>query len=118
MASGLRTVAAASEEQPDMVPGEPGWVVTQVAKRAGVTAREARRIINAVHQVVDRVVTDDVTVIAPPLLLGWDNNPVFERFVHMLLDKNWEVPPQRADSTPEDLSALLPLPLPVVERYP
>jgi hypothetical protein len=97
---------------------ESAEVTRAVARAGGWAVADARRFVRTAHHVVDKLVTEDYTVIAPPLMIAFPNDPVFERLLFLLKNEDWTLGPGGFDSTEEEWAAALHLPLDIVERYP
>jgi hypothetical protein len=96
---------------------EPSQIVNHLVRSLGVTAHEATSFVEVVHEIVEEQVTDDVSVIAPPLIIGRFGCPVLDRLTMRLEDPRWMLP-ESVDIPPEDMAELLRLPVEVVEAYP
>ena len=96
---------------------EPSQVINHLVRTLGVTVNEATAFAETVHEIVEEQVTDDVSVIAPPLILGRFGCPVLDRLFMRLEDPRWSLP-ESVDVPPEELAATLRLPVEVVEAYP
>lgn len=99
-------------------PREPGWVVQRLEAVSDLSGDDVARFVSAIHDVADDLVTDDVTIIAPPVVLARQHCPVWERVRFVVKDESWTPPEDFMDAAPEDLAVSLSLPLEVVERYP
>jgi hypothetical protein len=97
--------------------GEPSQIVNHLVRSLGVPAHEASSFVEVMHEIVEEQVTDDVSVIAPPLIVGRFGCPVLDRLTMRLLDPRW-VLPASVDIAPAELAGELRLPLEVVEAYP
>jgi len=97
--------------------GESAQVINHLVRSLGVPAHEAKAFVEVVHEIVEEHVTDDVSVIAPPLIVGRFGCPVLDRLVMRLEDPRWSLP-ESLDVTPEELGVQLRLPVDVVEAYP
>lgn len=96
---------------------EPSQVINHLVRTLGVTVNEATTFAEAMHEIVEEHVTDDVSVIAPPLILGRFGCPVLDRLFMRLEDPRWSLP-ESVDVAPEELAATLRLPVDVIEAYP
>lgn len=67
---------------------------------------------------MDKLVTGGFSVLAPPLVIAFDNDPVFERLRFLTRDATWRLGPGGFDGAWDDMSEALHLPLPVFEMYP
>lgn len=84
-------------------------IAKRMAAETGVTIAEAERHRDAFHHVVDRLVTDGVTVVAPPLIAGY-TTPTFERLRYLIKRDEWVAPEGFCDADwPELASALGPV---------
>lgn len=92
-------------------------VVRHVARRTGESYEFALAFCNVVHETVDECLTDDVTVVAPPLVIGRLGCPVLDRLLLRLGDGRWPMP-ESLDVPPAELAATLMLPIETVEAYP
>ena len=96
---------------------EPSQVINQLVRTLGVTVNEATTFAEAMHEIVEEHVTDDISVIAPPLILGRFGCPVLDRLFMRLEDPRWSLP-ESVDVAPEELATTLRLPVEVIEAYP
>ncbi len=96
---------------------EPSQVINHLVRSVGVTVQEASNFVEAIHELVEEQVTDDVTVVAPPLLVGRFGDPVLDRMMMRLEDPRWRLP-ESVDVEPDVLARELRLPVEVVETYP
>jgi hypothetical protein len=96
---------------------EPSQVINHLVRTLGVAVHEATAFAETMHEIVEEQVTDDVSVIAPPLILGRFGCPVLDRLFMRLEDPRWSLP-ESVDVPPEELAATLRLPVDVVEAYP
>jgi hypothetical protein len=96
---------------------EPSQVINHLVRTLGVTVSEATTFAEAMHEIVEEQVTDDVSVIAPPLILGRFGCPVLDRLFLRLEDPRWSLP-ESVDVAPEELAETLRLPVDVIEAYP
>ena len=96
---------------------EPSQVINHLVRTLGVTVHDATTFAETIHEIVEEQVTDDVSVIAPPLILGRFGCPVLDRLFMRLEDPRWSLP-ESVDVAPEELAATLRLPVDVVEAYP
>jgi hypothetical protein len=96
---------------------EPSQVINHLVRTLGVTVNEATAFAETVHEIVEEQVTDDISVIAPPLILGRFGCPVLDRMFMRLEDPRWALP-ESLDIAPEELAATLRLPVEVIEAYP
>jgi hypothetical protein len=96
---------------------ESSQVINHLVRTLGVAVHEATAFAETVHEIVEEQVTDDVSVIAPPLILGRFGCPVLDRLFMRLEDPRWSLP-ESVDVPPEELAATLRLPVEVIEAYP
>lgn len=96
---------------------EPAWVIGAIAHRTGEPLRVVHRFLESAHHVVDLLVTDDVTIMAYPLIIARSDCPVWERIRTLLKDDAW-VPPKAWDADLEEVAAALRLPIHMLEKYP
>ena len=97
--------------------GEPRKVINHLVRSLGVTAHQATAFIEVVQEIVEEHVTDDVSVLAPPLIVGRFGDPVLDRLAMRLEDPRWTLP-ESIDISPAELAGQLRLPVEVVEAYP
>ena len=96
---------------------ESTQVINHLVRSLGVSAHEATAFVEVVHEIVEEQVTDDVSVLAPPLIVGRFGDPVLDRLAMRLEDPRWSLP-ESVDIPPAELAAQLRLPVDVVEAYP
>jgi hypothetical protein len=96
---------------------EPSQVINHLVRTLGVTVNEATTFAEAIHEIVEEQVTDDISVIAPPLILGRFGCPVLDRLFMRLEDPRWSLP-ESVDVAPEELATALRLPVEVIDAYP
>ncbi len=92
-------------------------VINYLVRAVGVSAHDATAFVEVIQEVVEEQVTDDVSVIAPPLIIGRFGCPVLDRLMMRLQDPRWTLP-ESVDIAPQELADLLRLPVDVVEAYP
>ncbi len=92
-------------------------VINHLVRSLGVTAHQATAFIEVVQEIVEEHVTDDVSVLAPPLIVGRFGDPVLDRLAMRLEDPRWTLP-ESIDISPAELAGQLRLPVEVVEAYP
>ena len=92
-------------------------VINHLVRTLGVSAHDATAFVEVIQEIVEEQVTDDVSVIAPPLIVGRFGCPVLDRLMMRLQDPRWSLP-ESVDIAPADLADLLRLPVEVVEAYP
>ena len=96
---------------------ESSQVINHLVRTLGVSVNEATAFAETVHEIVEELVTDDVSIIAPPLILGRFGCPVLDRLFMRLEDPRWTLP-ESVDVSPEELALTLRLPVDVIEAYP
>jgi hypothetical protein len=104
------------DELRDRLP-EPDWVMEQVRQKSGEAEGQVVRILSAAHDVVDDLVTDDVLVVAFPLIVGRPGCPVWER-VRYLVKGDWDASLDVFDGSVEDVARAASLPVEIARRYP
>jgi hypothetical protein len=92
-------------------------VINHLVRSLGVPAHHATAFVEVVQEIVEEHVTDDVSVLAPPLIVGRFGDPVLDRLAMRLEDPRWTLP-ESIDISPAELAAQLRLPVDVVEAYP
>ena len=92
-------------------------VINHLVRSLGVAAHHATAFVEVVQEIVEEHVTDDVSVLAPPLIVGRFGDPVLDRLAMRLEDPRWTLP-ESIDISPAELAAQLRLPVDVVEAYP
>ena len=97
---------------------EPPAVIARLKDGSQLPPSAVDEFLESIHHIVDRLVTDDVTVIASPLVLGRPDNPVFERIRLLVKDERWKPPEDVWDAEPSELATALRLPLSQLELYP
>ena len=97
--------------------GDSARIINHLIRTLGVSAHEATAFVEVVHDVVEECVTDDLSVLAPPLIVGRFGDPVLDRLAMRLEDPRWTLPVS-VDIPPAELAAHLRLPVEVVEAYP
>lgn len=96
---------------------EPSWVLDRLVEVSRERRGSVEEFISAVHHVVDSLVTDDVLVVAFPLVVGRVGCPVWERFRY-LVKGEWEGTLDVFDASSAEIAEALALPVDVVEQYP
>ena len=96
---------------------DPTKIINHLVRSLGVTAHQATAFIEVVQEIVEEHFTDDVSVLAPPLIVGRFGDPVLDRLAMRLEDPRWTLP-ESIDISPAELAAQLRLPVDVVEAYP
>ena len=92
-------------------------IINHLIRTLGVSAHEATAFVEVVQDIVEECVTDDLSVLAPPLIVGRFGDPVLDRLAMRLEDPRWTLP-ESVDIPPAELAAHLKLPVEVVEAYP
>jgi hypothetical protein len=92
-------------------------IINHLVRSLGVSAHDATAFVEVMQELVEEQVTDDVSVIAPPLIIGRFGCPVLDRLMMRLQDPRWSFP-ESVDIAPDDLAELLRLPVDVIEAYP
>jgi hypothetical protein len=96
---------------------ESDKVVNAVIKATGESYEKVTKLCTVAHEIVDECVTDDISVVAPPLVIGRLGCPVLDRLLLRLADGQWQLP-ESVDVTESELAELLMLPIETVVRYP
>jgi hypothetical protein len=96
---------------------ESDKVIKTVMKATGETYEKVSTFTAVAHETVDECLTDDISVVAPPLVIGRLGCPVLDRLLLRLGDGEWELP-ESVDVTEAELAELLVLPIETVSRYP
>jgi hypothetical protein len=96
---------------------ESDKVINAVIKATGESYEKATKLCTVAHEIVDECITDDVSVVAPPLVIGRLGCPVLDRLLLRLGDGQWQLP-ESVDVTESELAELLMLPIETVTRYP
>lgn len=96
---------------------EPARVIDAIANRTGESLEVVHRFVESAHHVVDLLVTDDVTVLAYPLIIAQPDCPVWERLRTLVKDETW-TPPESWDRSIDEVATALRLPAHMLERYP
>ena len=97
---------------------EPANEIARLKAGSDLPPARVDAFLESIHHIIDCLVGDDVTVIAPPLIIARVDDPVWERIRHLVKDKHWEPPEDRLDSEPAALAAALRLPVSQLELYP
>ena len=97
---------------------EPAWVVPLVAERTGASEGRVSQLIDAAHHVVDKFVTDDVAVLAPPLVIAFGDDPVFQRLRSLVKEDGFVLGSNGLESPQEEVASSLRLPLELVGKHP
>jgi hypothetical protein len=96
---------------------ESDKVINAVMGATGEPYEKVSPFITMAHEVVDECITDDISVVAPPLVIGRLGCPVLDRLLLRLGDGVWELP-ESVDVNEAELAATLMLPIETVTRYP
>ena len=96
---------------------ESTQIINHLVRSLGVSAHDASAFVEVMQELVEEQVTDDVSVIAPPLIIGRFGCPVLDRLMMRLQDPRWSLP-ESLDVAPQELADLLRLPVDVIEAYP
>ena len=75
-------------------------IINHIARSLGVSAHDATAFVEVMQELVEEQVTDDVSVIAPPLIIGRFGCPVLDRLMMRLQDPRWSFP-ESVDIAPE-----------------
>ena len=96
---------------------ESDKVINAVIKTTGESYEKATKLCTVAHEIVDECITDDISVVAPPLVIGRLGCPVLDRLLLRLGDGQWQLP-ESVDVTESELATTLMLPIETVARYP
>jgi hypothetical protein len=96
---------------------ESDKVVKAVMKATGETYEKVSTFTAIAHETVDECVADDITVVAPPLVIGRLGCPVLDRLLLRLGDGQWQLP-ESVDVTQAELADTLMLPIETIAQYP
>jgi len=96
---------------------ESDKVINAVIESTGESYEKVSKLCTVAHETVDELVTDDISVVAPPLVIGRLGCPVLDRLLLRLGDGQWQLP-ESVDVTESELAATLVLPIETVTRYP
>ena len=88
---------------------ESDKVISAVMKATGESYDRVSKLCSMAHEIVDECVTDDVSVVAPPLVIGRLGCPVLDRLLLRLGDGQWQLP-ESVDVTESELATTLMLP--------
>jgi len=97
--------------------GQSRHAVNSIVRGMGIPAHEAAAFADAAHDIVEELITDDVAIVAPPLVVGRLDCPLLDRLRLRLQDPRWMLP-ESLDVPAEELAEALLLPVEVVEGYP
>jgi hypothetical protein len=96
---------------------ESDKVVKSVMKATGESYEKVSIFAGVAHETVDECLGDDISVVAPPLVVGRLGCPVLDRLLLRLGDGQWQLP-ESVDVTEAELAETLMLPVETVARYP
>src|SRR3954454_11202213 len=92
-------------------------LITAVMRATGESYDKVATFTDVVHETVDECLTDDISVVAPPLVIGRLGCPVLDRLLLRLGDGQWKLP-ESVDVTEAELAETLMLPIETIARYP
>ncbi len=96
---------------------ESDKVVDGVMRATGESYEHVSSLCMIAHETVDECLSDDIAVVAPPLVIGRLGCPVLDRLLLRLGDGQWQLP-ESVDVSEDELSMALMLPTTTVKRYP
>src|SRR3954451_6564806 len=96
---------------------ESDKVINAVMQATGESYEKVSTFTAIAHETVDECLTDDISVVAPPLVIGRLGCPVLDRLLLRLGDGQWQLP-ESVDVTEAELAQTLVLPIETVARYP
>ena len=96
---------------------ESDKVINAVMQTTGESYEKVSKLCGVAHETVDELLTDDISVVAPPLVIGRLGCPVLDRLLLRLGDGRWEFP-ESVDVTESELAETLMLPIETVAGYP
>ena len=96
---------------------ESDKVINAVMAATGESYEKVSTFTTVAHETVDECLTDDISVVAPPLVIGRLGCPVLDRLLLRLGDGQWQLP-ESVDVTEAELAETLMLPIETVSRYP
>jgi hypothetical protein len=96
---------------------ESDKVIKLVMKMTGEPYEKVSTFVGIAHETVDECLTDDISVVAPPLVIGRLGCPVLDRLLLRLGDGQWQLP-ESVDVTEAELASTLVLPVETIARYP
>ena len=85
---------------------ESDKVISAVMKMTGESYDRVSKLCSVAHETVDECVTDDISVVAPPLVIGRLGCPVLDRLLLRLGDGQWQLP-ESVDVTESELAQTL-----------
>ena len=71
---------------------ESDKVVNAVMRATGESYEKVSKLCMVAHETVDECLTDDISVVAPPLVIGRLGCPVLDRLLLRLGDGQWQLP--------------------------
>jgi hypothetical protein len=96
---------------------ESDKVIKQVMKATGESYEKVSTFTAVAHETVDECLADDISVVAPPLVIGRLGCPVLDRLLLRLGGGQWQMP-ESVDVTEAELAESLMLPIETIARYP
>src|SRR3569623_2913892 len=96
---------------------ESDKIVNAVMQATGESYEKVSSFTTTLHETVDECLPDDISVVAPPLVIGRLGCPVLDRLLLRMGDGEWQMP-ESVDVTEAELADLLMLPIEPVARYP
>jgi hypothetical protein len=96
---------------------ESDRVISAVMRATNESYDKVSTFTNVVHETVDECLTDDISVVAPPLVIGRLGCPVLDRLLLRLGSGQWALP-ESVDVTEAELAETLMLPIETILRYP
>src|SRR5690349_21824298 len=96
---------------------ESDKVINAVMESTGEPYERVSKLCSVAHETVDELLTDDISVVAPPLVIGRLGCPVLDRLLLRLGDGQWQLP-ESVDVNESELANTLMLPIETVSRYP
>lgn len=96
---------------------ESDKVIKLVMKATGEPYEKVSTFTAIAHETVDECLTDDISVVAPPLVIGRLGCPVLDRLLLRLGSGHWQLP-ESVDVTESELADSLMLPVETIARYP
>jgi hypothetical protein len=96
---------------------ESAKIINAVMKTTGDSYDKVSRLCTVAHETVDECLSDDISVVAPPLVIGRLGCPVLDRLLLRLGDGQWQLP-ESVDVTEPELAETLMLPIETIARYP
>ncbi len=101
----------------DLAVAETKQIIDHVARVTGVPSHYAETFVSVLHDIVEELITDDIVVAAPPLMVGRVGCPVLDRLLMLMQDGRWNLP-DSLDVSDQELALALRLPPEVLEAYP